>query len=75
MVEKELAYYMLAVIMMLGLWVVYLLYRIGELKIDIKGWDRALVRCNAEKQILESRKNTMAAQVRQVLDVFVKEGA
>jgi cell division protein FtsL len=70
MVEKELAYYMLAVIMMLGLWIVYLLYRIGELKIDIKGWDHALVRCHEEKQKLEIKKNTMVERVKKVLDVY-----
>ena len=70
MVSKELAYYMLAVITLLGLWVVYLLYRIGELKIYIKGWDRALVRCNEEKQQLEIKKNSMVEHVKRVLDGY-----
>lgn len=51
-------------------WVVYLLLRVNDLKLDIKGYDKALVRCNEEKQKLEIKKNTLIAHVRKVLDGY-----
>ncbi len=70
MSDKDVLLILIFLSAVLAGWVIYLLHRVSDLKLDIKGYDKALMRCTEENQKLEIKKTTLITHVRKGRDGY-----